>query len=195
VACRVHCHWNSSLSPKQTHAWHSSGHSSDIAGRKPPVSILVKLTQHFTKTYVELMFGSTQLSTSKALPCSWLATRHTAQINTYAHCTTDRRPKRRHLPRPHQPLKLTLSSQQLSTKHFQLLDYDACGVFFYYLCRIVLQPVFHQPVYHGIFTEVSTDLECFTSVIQAVCYFEIVSGFGCINLVLEACGRYFWGNL
>jgi hypothetical protein len=51
--------------------------------------------------------------------------------------------------------------------------------------------VLHQQVYYGIFTEVSTDLECFTSVIQAVCYYEIVSGFGCIKLALEACGRYF----
>jgi hypothetical protein len=46
---------------------------------------------------------------------------------------------------------------------------------------IGLQPVLHhQQVYHGIFTEVSTDLQCFTSVIQALCYYEVVSGFGCI---------------
>jgi hypothetical protein len=36
--------------------------------------------------------------------------------------------------------------------------------------------------HHGIFTEVGRDLECVTS----VCYFEVVAGFGCINLVFEA---------
>jgi hypothetical protein len=62
---------------------------------------------------------------------------------------------------------------------------------FFLFVWIGLQPVLHQQVYHGIFTEVSTDLESFTSVIQAVCYYEIVSGFGCIKLALEVCGRYF----
>jgi hypothetical protein len=41
------------------------------------------------------------------------------------------------------------------------------------------------------FTEVSTDLQYFTSVIQALCYYEIVSGFRFIKLALEVCGRYF----
>jgi hypothetical protein len=58
---------------------------------------------------------------------------------------------------------------------------------FFYLYRIGLQPVLHQQVYHGIFTEVSTELERFTSVIQVVCYYEIVSRFGCIKLALEVC--------
>jgi hypothetical protein len=62
---------------------------------------------------------------------------------------------------------------------------------FLFSYRIGSQPVLHQQVYHGIFTEVSEDLKSFTYVIQAVCYYEIVSGFVCIKLALEVCGRYF----
>jgi hypothetical protein len=34
--------------------------------------------------------------------------------------------------------------------------------------EIGLQPLLHQQAYHGIFTEISTNLECFTSLIQIV---------------------------
>jgi hypothetical protein len=52
------------------------------------------------------------------------------------------------------------------------------GLGFFLFVWIGIQPVLRQQVYHGIFTEVSTDFQCFTSVIQALCYYEVVSGFG-----------------